>query len=183
LGNARRPAHYLAIPPPLFETVIEQLGQAGLVHGARVIVEKPFGRDLASARELNRAARSVFSEDSIFRIRSLSRQRGDHEPALLPLANSFLEPIWNRNYMASVRITLADGSACRAAARSYPHKPPPSALLRAGHLGAEAGRQAHRPRPTLAQPRADGPNEATTVRELLSIVRRAHLDAIVTHIR
>ena len=68
LGDARRPAHYLAIPPALFETVIQGLGAANLAEHARVIVEKPFGRDLASARELNRVARSVFPEDSIFRI-------------------------------------------------------------------------------------------------------------------
>ena len=68
LGDARRPAHYLAIPPSLFATVIEGLGAAGLARHARVIVEKPFGRDLASARELNRIALSVFPEDSIFRI-------------------------------------------------------------------------------------------------------------------
>ncbi|MHB1836657.1 MAG: glucose-6-phosphate dehydrogenase, partial [Solirubrobacteraceae bacterium] len=68
LGNAARPAFYLAIPPSLFETVIEGLDGAGLAGAARVIVEKPFGRDLASARELNRVARSVFAEDSIFRI-------------------------------------------------------------------------------------------------------------------
>jgi glucose-6-phosphate 1-dehydrogenase len=68
LGSARRPAHYLAIPPSLFETVIHGLGAAKLAEGARVIVEKPFGRDLASARELNQVARAVFPEDSIFRI-------------------------------------------------------------------------------------------------------------------
>jgi glucose-6-phosphate 1-dehydrogenase len=68
LGKARRPAHYLAIPPSLFETVIQELGAANLAENARVIVEKPFGRDLASAKELNRVAGSVFPEDSIFRI-------------------------------------------------------------------------------------------------------------------
>ena len=68
LGNARRPAHYLAIPPSLFETVIKGLGAANLAEHARVIVEKPFGRDLASARELNRVAHTVFTEDEIFRI-------------------------------------------------------------------------------------------------------------------
>ena len=68
LGDARHPAHYLAIPPLLFETVIQGLGAAGLADGARVIVEKPFGRDLASAQELNRVAHSVFPEDTIFRI-------------------------------------------------------------------------------------------------------------------
>ena len=68
LGAAKHPAYYLAIPPALFATVIEGLGSAGLAHQARVIVEKPFGRDLGSARKLNRGARAVFSENSIFRI-------------------------------------------------------------------------------------------------------------------
>jgi glucose-6-phosphate 1-dehydrogenase len=68
LGDAKRPAHYLAIPPALFETVINGLKAAGLAENARVIVEKPFGRDLASARELNDVARAAFPEDSIFRI-------------------------------------------------------------------------------------------------------------------
>ena len=72
LGNARHPAYYLAIPPALFETVIQGLGNAGLANNARVIVEKPFGRDLASARELNRVARAVFPEDSDLPHRSLS---------------------------------------------------------------------------------------------------------------
>jgi glucose-6-phosphate 1-dehydrogenase len=84
LGKARHPAHYLAIPPALFETVIQGLGAAGLAEGARVIVEKPFGRDLISAQELNRVAHTVFPEDAIF------------------------EPIWNRNYVASIQITLAE---------------------------------------------------------------------------
>jgi glucose-6-phosphate 1-dehydrogenase len=68
LGNAQHPAHYLAIPPALFATVIKRLGAAGLADQARVVVEKPFGRDLSSARTLNRVARAVFPEDSIFRI-------------------------------------------------------------------------------------------------------------------
>src|SRR5690349_12484772 len=108
LGDARHPAHYLAIPPLLFETVIQNLGAAGLAEGAQVIVEKPFGRDLASARELNRVAHSVFPEDAIFRIDHFLAKEAIMNIHYFRFANSFLEPIWNRNYIASVQITLAE---------------------------------------------------------------------------
>jgi glucose-6-phosphate 1-dehydrogenase len=108
LGKAGRPAHYLAIPPSLFATVIKNLGTAGLAENARVIVEKPFGRDLASARALNGVARSVFPEDSIFRIDHFLGKEAIMNILYFRFANSFLEPIWNRNYISSVQITLSE---------------------------------------------------------------------------
>ena len=88
--------------------MIEGLGAAGMAKNARVIVEKPFGRDLASARALNRVARSVFPEDSIFRIDHFLGKEAIMNILYFRFANSFLEPIWNRNYIASVQITLSE---------------------------------------------------------------------------
>ncbi|MBW4052673.1 MAG: glucose-6-phosphate dehydrogenase [Proteobacteria bacterium] len=108
LGGARHPAYYLAIPPALFATVITGLGAAGLADKGRVIVEKPFGRDLNSARKLNRIARSVFPQDSIFRIDHFLAKEAIMNILYFRFANSFLEPIWNRNYVASVQLTLGE---------------------------------------------------------------------------
>ena len=108
LDQARRPAHYLAIPPSLFEMVIKGLGAANLAEHARVIVEKPFGRDLSSARELNKVARSVFPEDAVFRIDHFLGKEAIMNILYFRFANSFLEPIWNRNYVASVQVTLSE---------------------------------------------------------------------------
>jgi len=108
LGSAQRPAHYLAIPPVLFETVVEQLGKAGCATGARVVVEKPFGRDLASAQELNRVLLGAFDERSIFRIDHYLGKRPVHNMLFFRFSNAFLEPFWNRNHVESVQITMAE---------------------------------------------------------------------------
>jgi glucose-6-phosphate 1-dehydrogenase len=119
LGDAKRPLHYLAIPPSMFSVVVEHLGSSSCAKDARVVIEKPFGRDLESARELNGILHSVFDESAIFRIDHYLGKEPVQNLLYLRFGNSFLEPVWNRNYVDSVQITMAEKFGVEGRGRFY----------------------------------------------------------------
>ena len=148
LGSAKQPLHYFAIPPSLFGTVAEGLAKSGCAENARVVVEKPFGRDLASAQELNRILHRYFPEERIFRIDHFLGKEPVQNILYTRFANPMFEPIWNRNYVRSIQITMAEKFGVEDRGKFYDEaghgagcgsKSPAASLGHPGHGSADRG--------------------------------------------